>query len=145
MKRKLRHVHIGDFISKRALLENPPRMTEPTRTQMVAFAFNMPDIIVYEKPDHYIFASPQKVGIYTTDCIQTVANRIDSILRNINTEFVFDARHAQWVGVTNSHHQTLFGMRLWGQKGDLILEMSYTSGDVSEYIQLQQFIMTNVF
>ena len=144
MKRKLRHVHIGDLISKRALLEKPSPMNDSVQPQPVVFAFNIPDIIVYEKPAHYIFASPQKVGIYTTDRIQTVANRIDSMLRNINTEFVFDASRAQWVGVTNSQHQTLFGMRLWGQDGDLILEMSYTSGDMSEFIQLQQFIMAHV-
>ena len=144
MKRKLRHVHVGNPISKRALLENPPRMNESVRPQPCVFAFNMPDIIVYEKPAHYIFASPQKVGTNTNERIQTVANRIDSMLRNINTEFVFDARRAHWVGVTNSQHQTLFGMRLWGQDGDLILEMSCTSGDVSEFIQLQRFIMTHV-
>ena len=144
MKRKLRHIHIDDLISKRALLEKPHHMNETLRPQPFACMFNMPDIIVYEKPAHYIFASPQNVGIYTTDRVQTVANRIDSMLRNINTEFIFDARRAQWIGVTNSQHQTLFGMRLWGHAGGLILEMSYTSGDVSEFIQLQQFIMAHV-
>jgi hypothetical protein len=144
MKRKLRHVHLDSPIAKRSLLETPSRISDASRPQPIVFKCNMNDIIVYKKPDHYIFASHQKVGIYTTDRIQTVANKIDSMLRNINIEFVFDASRAHWVGVSNSQQQTLFGMRLWGQDGDLILEMSYTSGDASEFIQLQQFIMTHL-
>ena len=103
--------------------------------------YNLPEINVHSK---HTFASHQKVCVSTPCHNQVVSNRIDSVLRTINTDFVFDSARAQWVCVTNSYSQTLFSLRLWKHDEELILEMKYTSGDLSEFIQLQKILFDSV-
>jgi hypothetical protein len=133
MKRSLSTSQNNNPMAKRTMFERPNY-----------FKYNLPEIIVHSKPSKYTFASHQKVCISTPCHNQVVSNRIDSVLRTINTDFVFDSAHAQWVCVTNSYSQTLFSLRLWKQYEELILEMKYTSGDLSEFIQLQKILFDSV-
>lgn len=118
------------------------QMDEPV--PQVDFKIDGPEVIVFEKPYYHKFAFPHKIGKNTPDRVQIVAHRIDSILRNINAAFVFNPRYAEWVGTTNSVHQTTFDIRLWGENGELVLEMNRSSGDRAEFINLQMFINKQV-
>lgn len=139
----------GEPDSKRANCEEPSesdyekfQMDTPLRYDN--FKIDGPEITVFEKPYYHDFAFPHKVGKNTPDRIQTVAHRIDAILRNINAAFVFNPSYAEWVGTTSSVYQTTFDIRLWGENGDLILEMNRSSGDRAEFINLQMFINKQV-
>ena len=133
MKRSLSTSQNNNPMTKRTMFERPNY-----------FNYNLPEINVHSKPSKYTFASHQKVCVSTPYHNQIVSNRIDSVLRTINTDFVFDSVCTEWVCVTNSYSQTLFSLRLWKQDEELILEMKYTSGDLSEFIQLQKILFDSV-